>query len=79
MISRSRGATECFVYVTLPGQTHAVVAGRFARDTDRQGTTTGRFVHGRSYLARPDAVEIDPVELRLGGREVATVMLPPVG
>lgn len=57
---------ECFVYVTLPGQTEAVAAGRFQLTADRSGTPIGRFVYGRSYLDRREAVEIDPVELRLG-------------
>jgi serine/threonine-protein kinase HipA len=56
---------EAFVYVTLPGMVAPVTAGRFVLERDRQGTLRGRFVYGRSYLARPDAVELDPVELRL--------------
>ena len=42
MTSKFRGATECFVYMTLPGQTEAVPAGRFALDMNRQGVVTGR-------------------------------------
>lgn len=57
--------TECYVYITLPGQTDFVTAGRFSLDQDRQGTPVGRFVYGRSYLAREDAVPIDPIELKL--------------
>ncbi len=75
MTSRPVAATECFVYITLPGETAAVTAGRFAQETSRQGVVTGRFVYGRSYLARPDAVEIDPVELRLGTRTCQTVLM----
>lgn len=56
---------ECFVYITLPGQTDAVTAGRFQLATDRNGMPVGRFIYGRSYLDRREAVEIDPVELRL--------------
>ncbi|NEV64723.1 HipA domain-containing protein [Thiorhodococcus minor] len=65
MISKP-DAQECYVYITLPGRTEFVTAGRFALETDRTGTPVGRFVYGRSYLARPDAVPIDPVELKLG-------------
>ena len=68
-------ASECFVYITLPGQTQAVTAGRFELTTDRRGTAVGRFVYGRSYLARNDAVEIDPVELKLSGETYATSRL----
>lgn len=54
--------SECFVYVTLPGQEAAVTAGRFALDAGRDGVPVGRFVYGRRYLERDDAVELDPVE-----------------
>ena len=56
---------ECFVYITLPGQTEPVTAGRYQLDTGRQGTAVGQFVYGRSYLSRSDRVEFDPVELKL--------------
>lgn len=56
---------ECFVYVVLPGQTRFVTAGRFVLRRDRRGDAVGGFVYGRSYRERPDAVELDPVELRL--------------
>ncbi len=75
MTSRPHGTTECFVYMTLPGETGAVTAGRFDLATSRQGVVTGRFVYGRSYLARPNAVEIDPVELKLGSRTSETVLM----
>ena len=75
MTSRPLGQQECFVYVTLPGETKAVTAGRYVRETNRQGVTTGRFVYGRSYLARPQAVEIDPVELKLGARTYETALM----
>jgi len=61
----SEPAGECYVYITLPGETEAVTAGRFALSVDRRGTSVGRFVYGRRYLERPDAVELDPLELRL--------------
>ena len=59
------GARECFVYITLPGTTEFVTAGRFVLEADRTGTPVGSFVYGKSYLARPDAVPVDPVELKL--------------
>lgn len=58
---------ECFVYVVLPEATAFVTAGRF-RWTDDAGGRVGRFVYGRSYRERADAVELDPVELRLSDR-----------
>ena len=47
---------ECFVYVTLPGQTEMVTAGRYRLDAD-QRVADGQFVYGRSYLERKDRVE----------------------
>lgn len=71
----SETPSECFVYVTLPGETHAVTAGRFALDADRRGNLEGRFVYGRRYLERRNAVALDPVELRLSTRTYSTVAL----
>ena len=55
---------ECFVYIVLPGATEFVTAGRFRWTPDDVGGV-GQFVYGRSYRERADAVEFDPVELRL--------------
>lgn len=69
------GATECFVYLTLPGMTEFVTAGKFVLEPDRTGTPVGRFVYGKSYLRRPEAVAIDPVELKLGRTTYRTTAL----
>lgn len=66
---------ECYVYMTLPGQTNSVTAGKFNLDTDRRGILTGRFAYGKSYLSRDDAVPIDPIELKLASRVYETVHL----
>ncbi len=71
----SESPSECFVYITLPGQTEPVAAGRFALVADRRGVPEGRFVYGRSYLERPNAVALDPVELKLAPRTYSTVAL----
>ena len=71
----SEAPTECFVYITLPGHTEPVTAGRFALNADRRGTPEGRFVYGRSYLERPNAVALDPIELKLSPRTYSTVAL----
>ena len=55
---------EYFVYIVLPGATEFVTAGRY-RWTGDGPEAIGRFVYGRSYRDRADAVEVDPVELRL--------------
>jgi len=67
--------SECYVYITLPGETTPVTAGRFALAADRRGVNEGRFVYGRSYLERPNSVALDPVELKLAPRTYATVSL----
>lgn len=72
MTSESR---QCFVYLWLPGATTAVTAGRYELTRNRHGTPLGRFVYGKSYLARPDAVAIDPTELTLAAKTFATTAL----
>ena len=67
--------TGCFVYITLPGATEAVIAARFELTTNRSGVPLGRLVYGKSYLARRDALAFDPVELTLGPRTYETTMM----
>ena len=74
MISKA-SSSECFVYITLPGQVSAVTAGRFVLDKNARGDALGRFVYGRSYLENQDAVEFDPVELKLSTRTYETARL----
>jgi serine/threonine-protein kinase HipA len=64
MTSRNRSA-ECFVYITLPQKTGSVTAGKFQLVQGQVGLNVGRFIYGRSYIDLKDAVEIDPVELKL--------------
>ncbi len=70
----SESARECFVYITLPGETESVTAGRFRLESRRQ-VTLGSFVYGRSYLANPRCVPIDPVELKLAPRTYETTSM----
>ncbi len=74
MTSRD-GAAECYVYIVLPGETSFVTAGKFALTTDRHGVPTGKFVYGLSYLARANAVSIDPLQLKLGTKTYETTIL----
>lgn len=74
MISK-RGISKCYVYMTLPGETGFVTAGKFELSTNPHGISSGRFVYGRSYLARENAVPIDPLELKLSNRTYATSRL----
>jgi serine/threonine-protein kinase HipA len=61
--------------MTLPGETVSVTAGRFELTKDRLGNALGRFVYGKSYLARGNAVAIDPVELKLSDETYETARL----
>ena len=54
----------CYVYITLPGETKPITAGRFIIENEL-GAPIGKFFYGKNYLARSDAVAIDPVELKL--------------
>ena len=56
---------ECYVYIVLPGATEFLTAGRFEVSRTPDGDSVGQFFYGRRYLERSDAVELDPVELRL--------------
>lgn len=74
MISRTT-ASECYVYMTLPGETEFVTAGKFALTNDRRGNPIGKFVYGKSYLERDNRVAIDPLGLKLGNKTYETNLL----
>jgi serine/threonine-protein kinase HipA len=57
---------ECFVYIVPPGETTFVTAARFRVSKTQDGEGVGEFVYGKRYMERADAVELDPVELKLG-------------
>ena len=71
----SKRASQCFVSIWLPGELEAVTAGKFELTTDRNGTPLGRFVYGKSYLARPDPLPFDPVQLVLSDKVYETTAL----
>jgi serine/threonine-protein kinase HipA len=56
-------ADECFVYLQMPGTLEVVACGRFVRETTRGWGSVGRFVYGRGYRERADAVPLDPFHL----------------
>lgn len=74
MTSRA-SASECFVYITLPGETSAVTAGRFVLGNNVRGGALGQFVYRSRFLEDPRAVEIDPIELKLSKRTYETTLL----
>lgn len=65
----------CFVYIVPPDATKFVTAGRFQVTQTRDGIALGEFVYGKNYLARPDAVELDPLELKLGQIKYETIRM----
>jgi serine/threonine-protein kinase HipA len=71
MISKSP-PQQCYVYITLPGHTDAMTAGRFEIKPDRLGNPRGSFVYAKSYLGRAEAVPFDPIELKLVSRVYQT-------
>ncbi len=75
IMTSNNNATECYVYVTLPGETDFVTAAKFQLTIDRRGISIGRLIYGRSYLARDNAVSIDPIELGLSDKTYTTTRL----
>ena len=67
--------TECFVYITLPGQTAFTTAGKFAVATNRHGVAVGKFVYGRRYRENDHAVPIDPIDLKVTDTTYQTTAL----
>lgn len=64
---------ECYVYIQLPDSLEVVTCGRFRHSQTRSGEGVGGFTYGRRYLARPDALPLDPynLPLRVGWEETA--------
>ena len=60
-----------FVFVQLPGTRETVICGRYELEEVGDGFM-GRFVYGRTYLNRPDAAAIDPINLPLKDTEFTT-------
>ena len=57
-VNSKASSSECFVYITLPGQVSAVTAGRFVLDKNARGDALGRSVmeFALSNLAGSDDV-----------------------
>jgi serine/threonine-protein kinase HipA len=71
--------TERIVFIHLPGETDAVPAGRL--NMVEQGTelVASRFSYGRRYLARANALPVDPVSLPLAQGRTDAELLPVAG
>ena len=63
-----------YVYLQLPQSLEVVTAGLYELDFP-QAVPTGTFVYNPAYLARTDAVPLDPYELPLTPRRARTVKL----
>lgn len=66
---------ECYVYIQMPRSLEVVTCGRFVLTPLPRGAGRGRFVYGRSYRSRPDAVPIDPINLPISPKTFETVRL----
>jgi len=66
---------ECYVYIVPPNEIDFVTAGRFRVSQTRDGEKIGEFVYGKRYMERKDAVELDPVELRLSPQNYETARM----
>lgn len=75
MTSERRGRKQCFVYLQLPQSLEVVTCGRFEREVTRGGQLVGRFVYGRSYRARRDAVPLDNFRMPLQSKVIETAAL----
>ena len=56
----------------LPNETTFVTAAKFRVSKTSMGDSLGEFIYGKSYLQRPDAVELDPCELVLSSKKYET-------
>lgn len=65
-------AKKVFVWIFLPGDIKPTLCGLFSHQTTVSGGVVGKFVYGKSYLANPDALPVDPVVLPCNGREFST-------
>jgi serine/threonine-protein kinase HipA len=66
---------ECYVYIVLPGKTEFTTAARFRLNQNREGEPIGEFIYSKNYLNNPDAVELDPVELKLNTKKFETARM----
>lgn len=74
--ARARERTSgCFVYIQLPRTATVVTCGRYERHVLASGAAVGRFAYGQTYLAREDAVPLDPYHLPLRRGTVETARL----
>ena len=66
------------LFVYLPGEAAAVPAGRLVLEEMGPDSIASRYGYGRRYLARPNAVPVDPVSLPLSCLPGDEAMYEPV-
>ena len=66
---------SCFVYLQMPASLEVVTCGRFVLAPLGGGEGVGRFVYGRRYRPRADAVPIDPIDLPVTDETYETAIL----
>lgn len=66
---------ECYVYIVLPGKTEFITAARFRVSQNREGESIGEFIYSKNYLNNSDAVELDPIELKLQAKKYETARM----
>lgn len=70
--------SEVWVWCWLPGDAQPTLAGRFEHTRVQGGAQPlyrGRLVYGRSYLANPSALALEPIALRLADRAYEALTL----
>jgi serine/threonine-protein kinase HipA len=70
---------ERTVFIHLPGETEAVPAGRLSMIEQGTQVQASTFAYGRRYVARANAVPVDPVALALLPAQNDQDRLPPAG
>lgn len=75
LIMTSNDSESISVWIQLPGQREPVLCGKTSRRRSSALSTTGEFVYGKRYLARADAMAIDPVLLPLAQTTFSTSLL----
>ena len=70
---------ERTVFIHLPGETEAVPAGRLTMIEQGLQVQASTFAYGRRYLARANALPVDPVSLALESGQNDQQRVPAAG
>ena len=67
--------SDAWVWSYLPSDTQPTLCGHFVHANTPAGLPLGRFVYGKRFLKNPDALPLDPLQLRLSPRTYETTAL----